>query len=240
MNLEKLAFGFIEEVGSVKDLPQLEKLFARDVKSFGVGFFLAGQLVFPGGYVKPTRLFGAFDCEWFRFYDQFHLILEDPAARHLSRAHKPFTWSWVIQNYDLSAGEEFVMHEPRNFGLSDGLAIPVFGPNSALGCVTVAGENFEPCRMEVAALQMMATAAYNQALHVTHFFERMSRPTLSSRQRECLNWLQYGKSNSDIAAILGISVHTVKEHIDAARMALGVATRMEAVVEARRANLIAP
>lgn len=240
MNLEKLAFGFVEEIEAVEDIQQLEKLLADYVAPFGADFFLAGQLVFPGGYIKPTRLFGVFDCDWFRYYDQFHLILEDPAARHLSCAVKPFTWSWVIQNYDLSAGEEFVMHEPGNFGLSDGLVIPVFGPNRALGCVTIAGENFKPCRVEVAALQMMTTAAYNHALHVTHFFERASQPTLSSRQRECLNWLQHGKSNADIADILGISPHTVKEHINAARTALGVATRMEAVVEARRANLIGP
>ncbi len=240
MNLEKLAFGFVEEIETVVDLPQLEKLFARYVEPFGVDFFLAGQLVFPGGYVKPMRLFGVFDFEWFRFYDQYHLFLEDPAARHALRANRPFTWSWITNSLDMSEGEKFVMNEPRNFGLSEGLAIPVFGPGGALAGVTVAGKNFEPCRLEVAALQMIATAAYNHAVHVSRIFETVTAPTLTSRQRECLNWLQHGKSNEDIAAIIGISANTVKEHVTAAKKALGVGTRMEAVIEARRANLIGP
>ncbi|GGB27647.1 response regulator transcription factor [Allosediminivita pacifica] len=35
------------------------------------------------------------------------------------------------------------------------------------------------------------------------------RPALSAREREVLSWLVHGKSNAEIATILGLSAHTV-------------------------------
>jgi DNA-binding CsgD family transcriptional regulator len=37
---------------------------------------------------------------------------------------------------------------------------------------------------------------------------------LSRREREVMDWLSEGKSNEEISIILGISPHTVKNHLD--------------------------
>ena len=63
---------------------------------------------------------------------------------------------------------------------------------------------------------------------------------LTTRQLECLYWVMAGKSSTDIAAILGISRHTVDEHIAAACRRLGVRTRTQAVAEALRLGLLSP
>lgn len=238
MSLEKSAFEFVAALEGTETLSELETTLGKYLAPLGVDFFMAGQLVFPKGVVKPMRLFGAFDFDWFRFYDSYHLILEDPAARHVKRASQPFTWSWIADTFDLTAGEKFVMNEPRNFGLSDGLAVPVYGPGGALAVVSVAGKHFKPDFRETTAIQMMVTQAYNKAVKISGLFESQAGARLTRRQRECLNWLQHGKSYRDIAAILEISPDTVKEHIEGAKKAFGVSTRIEAVVQARRENLI--
>ena len=61
---------------------------------------------------------------------------------------------------------------------------------------------------------------------------------LSPRQSEILNMLGRGMSNREMAAILGISVTVVKEHITALYGKLGAANRSEAITIAMRKQLI--
>lgn len=52
---------------------------------------------------------------------------------------------------------------------------------------------------------------------------------LSSREAECLQWIAVGKSNREIADVLGISVDTAKEHIQSLFHKLQVKGRAQAV-----------
>ncbi|ARO86856.1 helix-turn-helix transcriptional regulator [Nitrosospira lacus] len=54
---------------------------------------------------------------------------------------------------------------------------------------------------------------------------------LSKREIEIMNWVRIGKTNLEIASILGISVFTVKNHLQHVFKALDVATRMQAVIK---------
>ena len=238
MHLERMTFEFIETVSSVEDLTQLSNEVGSFLKNVGGEFFIGGQIVFPGGALRPQTLFANYQHDWFQFYRDHHLILEDPAMHHLRRAERPFTWSWMIKTFDLTASEMVVMNEPRNFGLSEGFVIPIYGPQGAIAGFTVSGEFFNPGPSEAAAIQMIINAAYNHALHLTQLFETAVPSKLTKRQRECLNWAQHGKSNQDIAILLGISVDTVKDHIDAAKKVFGVRSRVEAVMAAHRENLL--
>ena len=57
-------------------------------------------------------------------------------------------------------------------------------------------------------------------------------PPLTSREREVLRWLTGGKTDRDIADILGISRRTVHKHLQRVYDKLGVETRTAAVVRA--------
>lgn len=63
-------------------------------------------------------------------------------------------------------------------------------------------------------------------------------PRLSERQLECLAWTQEGKSAGVIGQILGISGRTVEGHLAKACDALGVRTRVQAVVKARELGIL--
>lgn len=52
---------------------------------------------------------------------------------------------------------------------------------------------------------------------------------LTAREREVLHWLRLGKTNEEIGLILGISRHTVKNHLERIYQKLGVHSRYEAL-----------
>jgi DNA-binding CsgD family transcriptional regulator len=61
---------------------------------------------------------------------------------------------------------------------------------------------------------------------------RLGRPQtglLSAREAECLQWIAHGKSNREIAVLLGLSVDTVKEYVQSLYRKLQVTDRAQAV-----------
>jgi DNA-binding CsgD family transcriptional regulator len=60
-------------------------------------------------------------------------------------------------------------------------------------------------------------------------FDRAAAP-LTSREREVLDWVAAGKTNRDVAAILGASRRTVEKHLERIYEKLGVETRTAAVM----------
>jgi DNA-binding CsgD family transcriptional regulator len=61
-------------------------------------------------------------------------------------------------------------------------------------------------------------------------------PTLRPREREALQWVAAGKTDWEIGEILGISESAAHKHVENAKRKIGVATRVQAVVEAIRSG----
>jgi transcriptional regulator EpsA len=66
-----------------------------------------------------------------------------------------------------------------------------------------------------------------------------SAPALTRRQIQILEWLGQGKTNLEVAAILGTSANNVKYHLKAIFGKLGVSTRAQAVAKAMALKLLA-
>lgn len=61
--------------------------------------------------------------------------------------------------------------------------------------------------------------------------------SLTPRQAEVLHWIAEGKTNDEIATILGCSINTVKMHLKDIFQRLGVHTRTAAAASAYRAHI---
>ncbi|QOG21051.1 MULTISPECIES: response regulator transcription factor [Bradyrhizobium] len=61
---------------------------------------------------------------------------------------------------------------------------------------------------------------------------------LSERERQCLRWVEEGKSSWAIGVILKVSENTVNFHIKNAMRKLETSSRTQCVVKARRYRLI--
>jgi two-component system response regulator DesR len=62
---------------------------------------------------------------------------------------------------------------------------------------------------------------------------------LSPREREVLDLIAEGSTNREIAAVLHLSPHTVKEHTSSLYRKLGAKNRAEAVTRAQKIGLSA-
>jgi len=62
-------------------------------------------------------------------------------------------------------------------------------------------------------------------------------PALTRRERECMHWIAEGKTDDEIATIVGIKRTTVRFHVDSAREKLGAITRAQAVAKLVRHGL---
>jgi DNA-binding response OmpR family regulator len=62
---------------------------------------------------------------------------------------------------------------------------------------------------------------------------RLQRAALTPRETEVLSWLAKGKTNRDIAGILGMSHRTVNKHLEHIFEKLGVETRSAAAIAAK-------
>ncbi|RZN10876.1 LuxR family transcriptional regulator [Bradyrhizobium genosp. SA-3] len=61
---------------------------------------------------------------------------------------------------------------------------------------------------------------------------------LSKRQKQCLRWVEEGKSSWAIGVILKVSENTVNFHVKNAMRKLETTSRTQCVVKARRLRLI--
>ncbi|MDH2406605.1 DNA-binding CsgD family transcriptional regulator [Bradyrhizobium sp. JR1.5] len=61
---------------------------------------------------------------------------------------------------------------------------------------------------------------------------------LSARERQCLQWVEEGKSSWEIGVILRVSENTVNFHLKNAMRKLEVTTRIQCAIKARRLGLI--
>lgn len=98
----------------------------------------------------------------------------------------------------------------------------------------------EAVRVVAAGESMLVPASTREVIE--RFAVRCGRPLpeLSEREKEILRLLTRGMSNSEIAGELTVSVQTVKSHVAAILMKLGVRDRTQAVIAAYESGFIVP
>jgi DNA-binding NarL/FixJ family response regulator len=127
----------------------------------------------------------------------------------------------------------------RELELGDGYAMPVFGPMHCHGTVSI-GRAVNPEVLDtapVAELHMVAQAAHMRLCALMPDLQGPEK-RLSAREQEILDWVARGKSNNDIASIVGLSTGTVDTYLRRIYDKLGVSDRTSAAVRGVGMGLI--
>ncbi|HEY8102640.1 MAG TPA: helix-turn-helix transcriptional regulator [Burkholderiaceae bacterium] len=85
-----------------------------------------------------------------------------------------------------------------------------------------------------------ALARISPLIPVFDFHSESPQKQLTARQLEILSWINEGKSNWEIAAIINTTKANVKYHVDQIFQKLGVSTRIQAVACAKEIGLLPP
>ncbi|MEM8871327.1 MAG: LuxR family transcriptional regulator [Pseudomonadota bacterium] len=242
-------------LGTKRSDPALESFFSASVGAAwaeqlwhaAVEYFLASgfkQVSYhhlpPLGSADEGRVRVAahgFPEEWVKCYIAEKLYRDDPIVAAAGATETPFRWSNIRTLRTLSDKEEAFMARADFQTLGDGLAIPVFGPNSRNGYF---GLGFG--RSTVDAPDMFKYQAVCQTAHLRYC--RLQReqlpepPSLSEREAELLRWVVRGKSNGVIADIMDISPHTVDAYLRRVFLKLGTSNRISAAVQALGNGLV--
>ena len=107
------------------------------------------------------------------------------------------------------------------------------GSDDGLSTLTLAGRTLTARRLGSAGLgEMMWLLGLR--LPNTPAASRLSTASLTQRETEVLSWVAKGKTNRDVAEILGMSPRTVNKHLEHVFEKLGVETRAAAAALASR------
>lgn len=171
-------------------------------------------------YVAPSAPAGPYCLmhrgmpeEWMARYQSQDLHLHDPIPGMAFRLGHPERLNDLIAALpNLSTDEQAFMEAFKTSGLTDGLAIPAYGPFGRAGFVGLT-QIAHPQLLEQVNIPLASAVAHQIHNRMELLQVKEPVPGLSPREREILKWLVQGKSNTDIAAILGLAVPTVVTHV---------------------------
>lgn len=162
----------------------------------------------------------------------------DPLMRNLHRAWKDNDNEWfVLSDFDrLNIQSED--KGPLMEGLAKTKSILVYGYRDHRGendCLYAFFNNDKTFNVEEYLLKMLmphVDAALRRVECLPATDQQVSANTaieISDREHDVMNWVKSGKTNDEIAVILGISPNTVKNHLKNIFKKMQVCTRAQAV-----------
>ncbi len=172
-----------------------------------------------------------FPEDWVQHYIEDHLDSVDPIPQLAAQRVRPFRWSEAQELGKLTDEMIEYLLEMKLAGIGDGLALTVFGPNLRNAYVSLGFESddFDPSDEKVLEYQWIAQVGH---LRFCQLSDRAAEndKELSRREREVLDLIASGKSNSVIATLMKISSHTVDAHVRSIYAKLGVNDRTSAAL----------
>ncbi|MDJ0894486.1 MAG: autoinducer binding domain-containing protein [Alphaproteobacteria bacterium] len=234
----------IEQLIRQESLDGLARSLAGLVRDLGFQCFAYHVIRPPFGRPSPSNIY-SYSEDWMDHYEVEGYGLIDPTFSQAAKTVLPYTWQRLKQHRDLDRRGRRVFEEAREFGLIQGVSIPVHGPEGALALLSFATGTSEDEFSEILntsfeILPSIASYTHEACMQVAPGSDDYQDICLTPRERECLTWTANGKTSWEIGEILGISRKTADFHLDGAARKLGVFSKHHAVVKALLLGLIEP
>ena len=163
----------------------------------------------------------------------------DPVPDFVAKAGEVMTWEEVIAKVKIPKPQRHFIKLLFSHGLRGSIVVPLFGPNrrdSVAVCMFDVSVKNKHDALIGEIVITLRRAHYKICLLVIRDHARKIK--LSKRESEVLHWMARGKSNPDIATILGISAETVDTYVRRLYPKLGVHDRVTAVAEGIARGLV--
>ena len=162
----------------------------------------------------------------------------DPVLKYAATSTQPFLWEAARRRIRETKKLFNFFEECRELGVHTGLTIPFHGPGGQTDLVSLSvREKERPSSERLPIVYAMAFQAWLRHSELEIDLERKPSP-LSKRELECLCWIRDGKTNAELAELLGVSERTVEFHTANIFRKLGVRSRVEAVVVGLQSGII--
>jgi len=228
-----IAQAFVERCANTEPLDALKCAFRKAIHELGFRDFSCCSHVDPATPRAQAVVFQSYPAEWIRFISETRLYVIDPVRCYAARSLLPFFWDSKEFRASLTAAQENFLIKAESYGIAGGYTVPLHRPGSPVASCSVIPHSETKQPASFGAIQIMASFMY-EALHRNlpdMTVSNLKRLRLSNRERQCLEIAAQGKSDWEIAKIVGISERTVHAHIEKAKRRLGVTTRVQAIVQ---------
>lgn len=168
--------------------------------------------------------------DWIELYVRRNFLAADYTVAEARRRIAPFTWLEAKAVRTLSRAEQDIWDTAGEWGWTDGLSVPIHGPGGYFGLVAMAGKERPMPPALRGELHQLAFLTHERCRALTRLAPVINpRAALTHRELECIRWVAAGKTDWEIADLLGVSQTTVRTHIDQARRKFGARTRAQTV-----------
>lgn len=166
--------------------------------------------------------------------------LDCPVLRACQRTNLPFGWTDLGNHVPLTNRHIRVMHEANRHGFRNGFTVPAGVMGEPLGCCSFSTNKSElPSIWRCRAAAMIGALAFAAARRLHGFPARAKEvPQLSRRKLECLRYCALGKTDGEIATILGLRESTVRTYMAMLRKDFDVVARSQLTAAALRFGFV--
>jgi LuxR family transcriptional regulator, quorum-sensing system regulator BjaR1 len=235
----KDSFDLITNFDGLRTLDQLRDSLTSHLARCGIEHFVICRVPPPGQQtLAPLFLVDRWPKEWLDYYDKQKFVRYDPITARLLSHCDPFFWSEVPVDRREQPMAYRIMAEATEFGMIEGLSIPIFDPSGFSGCISMSGPKLDMPAESQRALHMVSLFAHGTAERLHRVAARDAAETLTDREREVLRWIAVGKTYDDVGDILGISARTVEAHLRHAKAKLGTVNTTHTTVVALQQRAI--
>lgn len=191
---------------------------------------------------KKHGLVNSYPQDWMHYYNEHHYMALDPVVRHVLDSPGPFFWGDLLEDPNLSKVARNILQQGAEAGLYSGIGISLPGEAGEIAGIGMARSDPYQDHKDydfLAKAYLLSTVfhvSYRELVkHCVH-----SVPSLTEREQEVLYWAAEGKTDQEIALILGITFHTIRFHWRQIFNKLTVHGRGFAITKAIRLGLILP
>lgn len=228
------ALEFAQLTQNLRTREELTNALSAVTEQLGFSYFaLTHHVDFTCPSSEAIR-FHNYPSGWQGWFDELKLGLHDPIHRASQRTTAGFQWSDVNKLIYLSRDDKKILARAYREGIGDGITIPAHVPGEAKGSCSFAMRDDAPVPHGIGPfVQLIGLSAFEAARRICRSRPRLkNRRRLTERQIECLIWAARGKTDWEIAKILGVRHDTIIRHLKQAREIYDVRKRTQLTVEA--------
>jgi LuxR family transcriptional regulator, quorum-sensing system regulator CciR len=237
--VKRLSDRFAESASSCMGLDQLRALLAEAAAELGFSYFALLDHCSLGSPDSRLLRIDNYPEAWVSELVDGGFAADDPVHFASVRANGGFNWADLPRLVKLGRGHWKILERSRRFGIGEGFTVPanVPGePSASCSFAVRAGRDLPLGRLRCA--ELVGVHALAAARRLRPVSQRPGRPHLSRRQLECLRLLAIGKTDWEIARILGLSTETAHQYVKRARSAYDAVSRTQLVVYGLRDSWI--
>ncbi|WP_068313122.1 LuxR family transcriptional regulator [Polycladidibacter hongkongensis] len=238
MNPLTVALEFVDTINSEETADGIARRLSDLSLSFGFSNFCLATIPESGQPFDGCILLSGWKPEWQQRYLDRDYVRHDPIVAKARNATRPFLYSSVSSDRSLSANALQVLNDAKDFGMHDGVCVPIHGQQGFQGILMFAGAEARLNEREISVLHLVGIYACSRLRELSGSGVSRPRHRLTPRELECLKWSAAGKTSWEISQILTISQHTADWYLASAARKLHAANRTHAVAEGFRLGLI--